>query len=147
MLDHAISLDMPLGDDLQGDTLADIVPDPMAVAPLVEESVWREQLRDVVAGVMQELEPEQARVLHHRFWKNQTYTDVAGELGITDQNVRTGEARALRRLRHGKYIARLKPFYNFNYYSGTGLGAFKSTGASIQEHYVMKMEKINENMS
>lgn len=148
MLDHAVSLNEPLGDDPQGDTLADIVPDPRAEATIgqVEESVWREQLRDAVAGVMWELEPEQAEVLYHRFWKNQTYIDAAEELGITDQNVRTSEARALRNLRRGKYTARLKPFYNFNCYSGTGLGAFKSSGASVQERYMINQEKINENM-
>ena len=58
-------MDVPLGDDPQSDTLADVVPDPNAIANIeqVEESVWREQLRNAVSGVMQELEPEQAKVL------------------------------------------------------------------------------------
>lgn len=148
MLDYAVSLDMPLGDDPQSDTLADVVPDPNAIANIeqVEESVWREQLRNAVSDVLLEIEPEQAEVLRCRFWKNQTYIDAAGELGITDQNVRTGEARALRRLRHGRYIAKLRPFFDFNCYSGTGLGAFKNNGASIQERYVMQQEKISKNM-
>mgnify|MGYP003292755112 CR=1 FL=1 len=141
---HALSLDAPLGDDPDGDTLAAVVADPRNNLDNVEELIWREQLRDAVAGVMQELEPEQAKVLYHRFWKNQTYTDAAGELGITDQNVRTGEARALRRLRHGRYIARLKPFYNFNYYGGTGLGAFRATGMSVQERHLVIKEESRE---
>ncbi len=149
MLDYAVSLDMPMGDDPQSDTLADVVPDPDAIANIeqVEESVWRVQLRNAVSGVMQELEPEQAKVLYHRFWKNQTYNDAAGELGITDQNVRTGEARALRRLRHGRYTAKLRPFFDFNCYSGTGLQAFRSSGMSAQERYMIKQEEANRRLS
>ena len=148
MLDYAVSLDMPLGDDPQSDTLADVVPDPNAIANIeqVEESVWREQLRNAVSDVLLEIEPEQAEVLRCRFWKNQTYIDAAGELGITDQNVRTGEARALRRLRHGRYIAKLRPFFDFNCYSGTGLQAFRSSGMSAQERYLIKQEEANRRL-
>ena len=148
VLDYAVSLDMPLGDDPQSDTLADVVPDPNAMANIeqVEESVWRGQLRNALSDVLMEIEPEQAEVLRCRFWKNQTYSDTAEALGATYQDVRNWENRALRSLRRGKFVSKLKPFYYFNYYGGTGLGAFKHTGTSVQEHYVMKMEKINENM-
>lgn len=144
-LDASVSLNMLVGDD-EDTELMEITEDPAASMENVENAIWHEQLRGVVADVLQDLPPKQVDVLYCRFWKNQTYTDAAEELGITGQNVRTGEARALRNIRHGRYMAKLRPFYNFNCYSGTGLGAFKNNGASIQERYVMKQEKISENM-
>ena len=38
----------------------------------------------------------------------------------------------------------MSPFYEFDCYHGTGLGAFRSTGASIQERYMMKQDRIRE---
>ena len=58
--------------------------------------------------------------------------------------VRKRERDALRRLRSPKTACRLRPFYDFDFYCGTGLGAFRHTGMSIQERYLVIEEDRRE---
>lgn len=136
-IDNAASLDKPLldGEDI---TLADVVEDPGAMYTLqsVEDQIWLDQLREVLGEMMQEMPEKQADVLYRRYWQNQTYTEAGEEIGIATENVRKNEWRGLRFLREPRNRKRLRPFYEFDCYSGTGLGAFKSSGASVQERYM-----------
>lgn len=136
-LNEAYSLDKPLldGEDF---TLADVVEDSGASYTLesVEDQIWLDQLREVLGEMMQEMPEKQADVLYRRYWQNQTYTEAGEEIGIAAQNVQVAERRGLRFLREPRNRKRLRPFYEFDCYSGTGLGAFKSSGASVQERYM-----------
>lgn len=136
-LEAALSLDKPLldGEDI---TLADVVEDSGAAYTLesVEDRIWLDQLREILGEMMVEMPEKQAEILHRRFWQNQTYTEAGEEIGITAENVRTSERQALRFFRQPRNSRRLRPFYDFDCYSGTGLGAFRSSGLSVQERYV-----------
>lgn len=141
-INNATSLDKPLTDESDSSLLSDLIPDPKATAAMqgVEESLWREQLRGMVAMVMESLPDQQKEVLHRRFWMNQNTEKIGADMGISVNQTRNEEDKALRRLRRsdkGKY---LRPFLDFSFYTGTGLGAFRSSGASIQERYLIAQE-------
>lgn len=139
-LNVSVSLNMPIDDDEETE-LMEITADPATSWDDIEEVIWREQLRETVAAVLQELPEDQTAVMRCRFWDNLTYEETAGRLGRDTGSVRGAEQKAIRALRQSKNKKRLMPFYDFNYYSGTGLGAFKSSGASVQERYLIRQER------
>ena len=138
-LNTSLSLNITVDDDEETE-LMEITADHTAGLESTEEAIWREQLRGVVEEVLQELPEEQTEVLRHRFWNQQTYEQIAGNMGSNTSAVIGAEHKALRMLRQSRHRKRLMPFYDFNYYSGTGLGAFKSSGASVQERYLIRQE-------
>ena len=94
------SLDAPIGDD-DGDTWLEIIADPEGESALrgVEEQLWREQLRDTVAMVMENLPEQQREVLHRRFWLNENYAEAAAGMGVSTNLARNEESKAIRCLR------------------------------------------------
>lgn len=136
-INNARSLDAPL-DDEDGGTLAEIIPDPKASATIgaVEDQIWVEQLREVLGEMMREMPEAYADTLYRRYWKDQTYAEAAEELGIAGNTVKQREHKGLRYLRLPVNRSRLASFYEFDCYSGTGLGTFKKSGRSVQERYM-----------
>ncbi|CCX92397.1 unknown [Firmicutes bacterium CAG:110] len=51
------------------------------------------------------------------------------------------ENKGIRELRKSKTLHR---FLDFDMYRGTGLGAFRLSGSSIQEQYILKQERREE---
>ena len=47
-------------------------------------------------------------------------------------------------LRQPETAANLIEFYDFSYYTGTGLGAFRQSGLTIQEKYLILEEQKKE---
>lgn len=142
-LNVSLSLNITVDDDEETE-LMEITADPTAGLESAEEAIWREQLRGAVAEVLQELPEEQSAVLRHRFWDQQTYEQIAGNMGSNTSAVIRTEHKALRVLRQPRHRKRLMPFYDFNYHSGTGLGVFRATGMSVQERYLVMEEDARE---
>lgn len=142
-LNQALSLDKPLGDEADGATFGDLVPDHKAAATLtaVEEMVWLEQLREAMEGVLAELPDELNTVLRQRYYAQQTLAGVAQRMGTTKERVRKLENQGIRALRHHTLAKRIRPFYDFDCYAGTGLSAFRNSGMSVQERYLIKQER------
>ena len=142
----ALSLDAAVSDEGRSATLGDFQEDPTAQDALeaVEDRIFRDQLREAVAGVLGDLPKEQRELLRLRYWEGRTLLELAEDLGVAIESVRQKENKAIRELRKPKNAVRLVHFYDFDYYGGTGLGAFRSTGASIQERYLMKQDRIRE---
>ena len=142
-LNSAISLDRPLDNDTEGATFGDLVPDPKAAATMdtIEEILWREQLHDALESVLAELPEEQSTVLKKRYYDQQTLVGAAQSLGTTPEEVRKLEGKGIKALRHYKLANRIRPFYDFDCYAGTGLGAFRNSGMSVQERYLIKQER------
>lgn len=136
------SLDAPIGDE-DGDVWLEIVADPHGQDAMVdaEERLWRDQLRATVATVTGDLPEDQREILYRRFWLGQTYAEAGdGDAGVA----RNAESKALRRLRRPDKSKHLRPFHDFSFYAGTGLGSFRSSGLSVQERYLMKQEARHE---
>lgn len=144
-LNNAVSLDKTV-DDEDGSPFGEFVPDPKAADSLqsAEERLWRDQLRETMAAVLEDLPQKQKCVLHGRYWLNQTLEQVGADNGISKQQAQRVESQALWRLRRSDKAKELIPFADFNFYTGTGLGAFRSTGTSIQERYLIAQEERAE---
>ena len=140
-LDVSISLNMPLDDDEKAE-LMEIIADPTAILDNVEAKICNEQLQKAVEDALRELPEDQTSVMHCRFWENLTYEETAVRLGRGTGSVRAMEEKAIRTLRKPKSRERLMPFYDFSYYNNTGLGAYKSTGESVQERYLLQKERF-----
>lgn len=129
------SLSFYLGDDENSGMMSDVTADPEGETMLeaVEERIFAEQLRDAVRDVLDDIPTEQSAVIRKRYLENLTQERTGQELGIDKNEVVRKEEAALRLLRRGRYAAKLRPFYDYNYYSGTGLQSFLRTGISVQE--------------
>ena len=143
---NAISLDTPLTDDADSSDLMDIVADPAGAGRMeaVEEAIYRQQLHDALEAALEAIPEECSTVLRQRYYEGRTLSDLAEVQGVSMEMVRKKERDALRRLRSPKTACRLRPFYDFDFYCGTGLGAFRHTGMSIQERYLVIEEERKE---
>lgn len=144
---HAISLETPLGDDQYSGTLGDLVPDPKAeaICGAVEDQIYIDQLKAAFVQLLPELPEDQRITIQRRYWDGCTYDEVGDELGTGSASARTAEQKAIRYFRRPAVASKLRPFYEFDYLSGTGLGAFRSSGSSIQERYLMWQERTAVN--
>lgn len=142
----ALSLDAPVSSDADASTLMYYQEDPSGVAALedVEERIYQDQLRKAVAEVLAELPEDRRELLRLRFWEGRTLAELAAARGVAIEGIRQKERKAIRELRKPRNACRLAHFYEFDYYHGTGLGAFRSTGSSVQERYLMKKDRIRE---
>lgn len=143
---NAVSLDTPLTDDADSGDLMDVVADPAGAGRMeaVEEVIYRQQLHDALEEALEAIPEECGTVLRQRYYEGRTLSDLAEEQGVSMEMVRKRERDALRRLRSPKTACRLRPFYDFDFYCGTGLGAFRHTGMSIQERYLAIEENRRE---
>lgn len=140
-LDYAASLNVPVGEDIDEERI-DLVVDPRDEVAAVEDRVFFKQLRDTVAGILQDLPEDQASALRCRFWDRLTYAQTAEKMGVDFEAARGAEHKAIGQLRRSTYRKMLLPFYDFNYYACTGLGAFRNSGMSAQERYVVRKEHL-----
>ena len=143
---NAVSLDTPLTDDADSGDLMDVVADPAGAGRMeaVEEVIYRQQLHDALEEALEAIPEECGTVLRQRYYEGRTLSDLAEVQGVSMEMVRKRERDALRRLRSPKTACRLRPFYDFDFYCGTGLGAFRHTGMSIQERYLVIEEERRE---
>ena len=142
----ALSLDAPVSDDSNASTLGDFREDPIGADALedVEQQIYLAQLREAMAAVLADLPEGQQEVLRLRYWDGLTLSEVGQLQGVGAERVRQKENKAIRELRKSRNACRLRSFYNFDFYCGTGLGAFQHTGMSIQERYLVIEEDRKE---
>ena len=143
-LNTAASLDRPVQpDEPDGGTLGELVPDSRAADAIenVEESVYHEQLHKAIAGAISELPPGNAQVLRLRYWGDMTLSAVGEVMGKSPERTRQMGNKGIRELRKSRTLHR---FLDFDMYHGTGLGAFRLSGSSIQEQYILKQERREE---
>ena len=145
-LDNALSIDKPITDETDSSLLGDFIPDKRATATMeaVEDKVWREQLCEAVDTAMLRIPEEQREVLRLRFWDNLTLEEVGQRKGFGKEYARQLENKGIRQLRQPRNACHLKPFYDFNFYCHSSLGAFQQTGMSIQERYLVIEEERKE---
>lgn len=145
-LNNYLSLDTPLTGDTDSDDLMDVVADPAGLQwrEHIEESMWRKQLLEAVGAALSTVPEQYREILRLRYWENMTLEDISKRLGISKERVRQTVNQAIRRLRRSGKVSQLYPFYNFDFYSGNGLGSFRHGGMSVQERYMVVAEKRRE---
>lgn len=70
-----------------------------------------------------------------------TLSAVGEVMGKSPERTRQMESKGIRELRKSRTLHR---FLDFDMYRGTGLGAFRLSGSSIQEQYILKQERREE---
>lgn len=143
---RAASLDLPIGDDADGETLADTVADPNSLQGFqeAEDRIWVEQLHAALDQAMERLPEGQAGTLRRRFYHGQTLGDIAATEGVTRETVRQREVQALRILRRPGICRELREFVEERtpYYLHVGVSRFSSTGSSAVEEIAMRRERL-----
>lgn len=148
-LNNYLSLDTPLTDDSDSNNLMDVVADPagMQWRESIEESMWRKELQEAVEAALLTVPAQYREILRLRYWEDMTLEDVGNLRGISKERVRQMENKGIRILRQPKTASQLYTFCNFDFYSGTGLGAFQYGGMSVQERYLVIKEEHKERES
>ena len=148
-LNNYLSLDTPLTDDADSDDLMDVVADPAGLhwRESLEESMWRKQLQEAVGAALSTVPEQYREILRLRYWEDMTLEDVGDLRGISKERVRQMENKGIRILRQPKTASQLYTFCDFDFYGGTGLGAFRYGGMSVQERYLVVEEERKERQS
>ena len=143
---RATSLDIPLTDEAGSGTLMDLVPDPCGLATLeaAEHRLYLRQLHEAMEAALAQLPEKYWDTLRQRYYEGRTLAEMAQVQGLSAGGIHEMERKALRLLRHPATACHLRPFYDFDFYCGTGLGAFRHTGMSIQERYLIIEEERKE---
>ena len=81
---------------------------------------------------------------HEDEYQGMTLESAAEIRGVSRERIRAMENKAIRQLRKPHIVNQLLPYYNFDFYGGTGLGAFRHSGMSIQERYLIVGEDRRE---
>ena len=142
-LNSALSLEKPIADDEDSSLLLEIIPDPAGELCVqnVEDRIFYQQMHEALELALNRLPEDQKGVLKKRYYEGLTSAQTADVFDTTPEAVRRIELHGLRKLRTPSNAGLLRPFYDFDYYGLAGLGAFRSTGMSIQERYLILMEK------
>lgn len=105
---HALSLDLPLSDEPDSETMIDFQIDPLA--ELAFEDVEEQERRQAVELALQSLTEQQREVIRLRYWYGFTQDKSGKILKITGSAVRQLEAKALRKLRHPVNSRKLREY-------------------------------------
>lgn len=140
-LRYALSMDCPIGEDYEA-TLGDTLTDPNATAQIenTEQSMWNEELHAALNEALDALPPQYSDVVRMRFYEGKALEEISQEKQVSRERVRQLENKGLKLLRRSEHACKLYPFYEFDFYCGTGLQSFRNRGMSIQEQYLMIME-------
>lgn len=145
-LNNAASLDKTVDDETDGTPLGEFVPDPKAAATMaaVEEREFRWQLHEAIEAALATIPEPYSEVLRLRHYQGLSLAEVGDIRGVGAERVRQMENKAIRQLRKPSIACHLRPFCDFDFYCGTGMGAFRNSGISIQERYLLLEEERQE---
>lgn len=138
VLDDALSLDEPINEEGET-TRLDLLPDERAELAFenAEADVFRSQLRAVLDRAL-DAAPH-GDIMRRRYFNRERLKDIAASLGVSTSCVNQYESACRRYLRNSRFTKELR---SFDFYHGTGLQAWKQTGESIQEKYILQKELI-----
>ena len=142
-LNNSLSLDTPLTDETDSDDLMAIIADPAGMKGIetAEEAIYHQQLHDALEAALDAIPDQYSEVLRQRHYDGLSLAEIGESRGVSAEYVRQLECKAIRHIRRPSIACHLRPFCDFDFYSGTGLGAFQHTGMSIQERYLVIEEE------
>ena len=145
-LNEAYSLDKPLTDESDSAVFGDLIPDQRAAVTMesVEERTFHWQLKQAVDRALSELPADVAEVLRLRNYERLTLDEIGERWQLSRERIRQMENKGIRKLREPKIACILRPFLDFDFYSSTGLTAYRQSGMSVQERYVVMEEQRRE---
>lgn len=144
------SMDAPVsGDDgSESGSLGDLLADPCNGIENAEEALEREELAEVLWGIVDELPDLQSRVIRKAFRDELTYAQMAELFHVSEDAIRSARASAMKRLQNYKIRNRLAPYVDGDLIAKTvkmsSFSAWKSSGMSGPEYAVIKIEEREE---
>lgn len=136
---HASSLDAPIGDDLDGTTLQDTIPDTEDQYEDADRRVFNEQLHNALDDALGTLPDEESTAIRGTYYDGLTLRRMADRDGVTLERVRQRQTKGIRHIRQGKMMRKLRSFACSDsdiYAAGlhnTRLASFKYSGISSTE--------------
>lgn len=144
-LNYCDSLDVPMGED-EDLNLCDILEDESASQEMqdVEEKTDNDLLREALNEALDTCTARQQSIISLRYYYNRTLKEVSQVVNIHPSYVRTEEQSAFRRMRSGKGLRLLKPFFD-DYISTESHKSYKNTDEIIikQEHFQHMKERLS----
>lgn len=146
-LGQCASLDEPVsGEDGSQTPRGELVPDPAAGRQFqdAEEQLYTEQLHVDLEDCISTLDERRAAVIRARYFEDKTLSETGELLGVNTSRVGQLERDAMRKLRSGRNIQRLRQYREMiiskHAYHGTGLSAWKYGGGSVEERTLVYLE-------
>lgn len=111
-VNHALSLDAPVGDDGDNALFGELIPDPKAAATMqaVLGREYQRQLHEALEMSMSELPALYADVLRLRYYREMTIEEVAKAKNIEPARARQIESKALTQIRRPENSRLLRLF-------------------------------------
>ncbi len=140
-LNHAGSLDTPVNDDMDGDTLGDLQADPVASQSFqdAEDRLFLEQLHSALEKAMDQLPARHGDTLRRRFYRQQTLDEIAADEGVSKEAVRQWQTKGLQALRQEaelqQFVEERTPYY---------MNVSAKSGERTVERIVIKRERLAE---
>lgn len=127
--------------------LEDTIPDPVNQYENIENRIQNEQLKKVLWGIVDGLEPIQAETIRARYESGLTLVETAKKLNASVTKVRSAEDKAFRKLRLSKNRSKLKQFLSDeNIYSISiqygGYHRYMNSWTSAPEQAVLLAERL-----
>ena len=146
-LGQCASLDEPVsGEDGSQTSRGELVPDPAAGRQFedTEERLYTEQLHAALEDCISTLDEHRATVIRARYFENKTLSEIGERLGVNTSRAGRLERDAMRKMRSGRNIQRLRQYREMiiskHAYHGTGLSAWKYGGGSVEERTLVYLE-------
>ena len=98
-LNNCTSLDTPLSDEADSETLGDIIPDPTDDFEIVDERIYRAQRTEILQRELKKLSEAQQHVLQLIYYKGLKQGQAAKIMGVSKHKVDTLEHTAIFALR------------------------------------------------
>lgn len=138
-LNYSDSLERPVGNEEESQSLGDTIPDEKAAVALssVDDKQEQEAFSAVLGVALDDLPGIQGPILKHRFFYRHTVKDTAQALQVTPQDVRREESKGLRALRGNPRVCSLgDDMLETAAYRGTGWHTWYYERGSIEERLV-----------
>lgn len=126
-----------------GITIADLVSAADDVEETVLDRIQKEELKEVLWEIVDDLGEDQASVIRARYQEKRTLKGIAEKNKCAIEWVRQQEKKALNRLRIPSRANKLKPFYDGVIFDqalkGNGVARFNATWTSSTERVALEM--------
>lgn len=126
-----------------GITIADLVSAADDVEETVLDRIQKEELKEVLWGIVDDLGEDQASVIRARYQEKRTLKGIAEKNRCAIEWVRQIEKKAMKRLRIPSRANKLKPFYDGVIFDqalkGNGVARFNTTWTSSTERVALEM--------
>lgn len=143
-LNYSLSLDAPVNDDEpEGETRLDFISDPRDYYSGIDESIFQEQLHKALETALDTIPAKEADVLRAEYWQGKKQTEIAEEMGVTDERVRQLRNGGLRHIRNSSARAQLEKILDMEtpFYKNVSVEHFTRTHTSAVEAVAIWREK------